>query len=62
MGTGQVALSARLLMLARMVTPGNRVADVGCDHGFLSIYLIQVGISPKAIAMMSHKRGALPTF
>lgn len=38
-------------MLARMVTPGNRVADVGCDHGFLSIYLVQNGISPRALAM-----------
>ena len=55
MGTGQVALSARLQMLAHMVTPGNRVADVGCDHGFLSIYLIQAGISPKVIAMDVRK-------
>ena len=34
-----------------MVTPGNRVCDVGCDHGFLSIYLVQQGISPGVIAM-----------
>lgn len=38
-------------MLAKMVTPGNRVADVGCDHGFLSIYLVQKGISPRVLAM-----------
>lgn len=38
-------------MLAEMVTPGSRVADVGCDHGFLSIYLAQEGISPAVIAM-----------
>lgn len=44
-------LSKRLLMLARMVTPGNRVADVGCDHGFLDIYLVREGICPGALAM-----------
>lgn len=55
MGTGQIALSARLQMLARMVTSGSRVADVGCDHGFLSIYLIQAGISPKVVAMDVRK-------
>ncbi|MBR1854526.1 MAG: SAM-dependent methyltransferase [Lachnospiraceae bacterium] len=46
----QVQLSKRLQMLADLVTPGNTVADVGCDHGFLSIYLIQSGISPRVIA------------
>lgn len=46
-----IVLSERLHMLSRMVTPGNRVADVGCDHGFLSVYLVQKGISPKVIAM-----------
>lgn len=45
-----VQLSERLQALADMVTPGNRVADVGCDHGFLSIYLVQQGISPYVIA------------
>lgn len=44
-------LSKRLLMLADMVTPGNRLADVGCDHGFLDIYLVRKKICPGAIAM-----------
>ena len=47
----EVELSARLKALADMVTPGNRVCDVGCDHGYLSIYLVQKKISPKIIAM-----------
>lgn len=47
----QVVLSGRLQMLAEMVTPGNLVADVGCDHAFLSIYLVQKGISPHVLAM-----------
>ena len=34
-----------------MVTPGRRVVDVGCDHGFVSIYLVQRGISPQVLAM-----------
>lgn len=46
-----VVLSGRLQMLADMVTRGNRVADVGCDHGFLSIYLVQQRISPGCLAM-----------
>ena len=36
-----VHLSKRMEALARMVTPGNRLCDVGCDHGFLPIYLVQ---------------------
>ena len=31
-------LSKRLQAIADMVPVGSRVADVGCDHGFLSIY------------------------
>lgn len=46
-----VILSKRLQMLAGMVTPGNRLVDVGCDHGYLSIYLVQKGICPEGIAM-----------
>lgn len=44
-------LSERLQMLADMVTPGNRLVDVGCDHGYLSISLVASGICPRAIAM-----------
>lgn len=45
-----VQLSRRLKALADLVTPGNVAADVGCDHGFLSVYLIERGISPRVIA------------
>ena len=48
-------MSERLQMLAEMVTPGYRVADIGCDHGFLSIYLVQKGISPHVLAMDVRK-------
>lgn len=46
-----IILTKRLLAVADMVTPGNRVCDVGCDHGYVSIYLVKKGIAPKAIAM-----------
>lgn len=46
-----VELSQRLQMIADMVTPGSCAVDVGCDHGFLSIYLVQQKISPRVIAM-----------
>ena len=46
-----VVLSKRLQAVADMVTTGNRVCDVGCDHGFVPIYLVQQGISPTVLAM-----------
>ena len=55
MKSGQVVLSKRLQMLADMVTAGNAVADVGCDHGFLSVYLVQKKISPHVLAMDVRK-------
>ncbi len=39
-------LSVRLKCIADMVTPGLTVADVGCDHAHLSVYLIENGIAP----------------
>ena len=46
-----VVLSDRLRAAVHMVTAGNRVCDVGCDHGFVPIYLIEQGISPRVLAM-----------
>lgn len=46
-----VALSKRLRAVAGMVTKGNRVCDVGCDHGFVPIWLVQQGVSPRVLAM-----------
>lgn len=47
----QVELSARMQALTDMVSKHSVVCDVGCDHGFVSIYLIQQGIAPKVYAM-----------
>ena len=49
------ALSGRMQMLADMVTAGSCVADVGCDHAFLPIYLVRTGKSPKCLAMDVRK-------
>lgn len=46
-----IQISERLQHAAAMVTPGNRLADVGTDHGYVPIYLMQKGIIPNAIAM-----------
>ena len=43
-------LSPRLLACAGFVAKGDRVAEVGCDHGYLSIYLLKNGIASFAIA------------
>lgn len=43
-------LSKRLETVASMVTKGNRAADIGCDHGFVPIFLVESGISPSAVA------------
>lgn len=44
-------LSKRLQAVADMVTPGRRVADVGCDHAYMSIYLVERGIASGCLAM-----------
>ncbi len=46
-----VKLSNRLSTVASFVTNGNVLADVGTDHGYIPIYLLQKGVISKAIAM-----------
>ena len=55
MAAKRVILSKRLQMLANMVTKGNRVVDIGCDHAYLSIYLVESGICPGGLAMDVRK-------
>ena len=42
----KVPISNRLLLCADMVPPGSRAADIGTDHGYLAVYLLQKGICP----------------
>ena len=48
-------LSKRLQTIASFVRPGSRIADVGTDHGFLPIYLIEQEIASHGIAMDVRK-------
>ena len=45
-----IDLSPRLRAIAEMVPPGYSVADVGTDHGYLSVWLFQNEISNRIIA------------
>lgn len=44
-------LSDRLNAILNLVNPTSCVADIGCDHGFVSIELINRGIAKHVIAM-----------
>ena len=46
----KLPLSTRLLGCAGFVNRGDRVADIGCDHGYLSIHLLTNGIAKSCIA------------
>ena len=46
----KLPISDRLLVCAGFVAPGDRVADVGCDHGYLSIHLLTRGIARSCLA------------
>lgn len=44
-------ISKRLEAVAGMVTSGSFLADIGTDHGYIPIYLVEHKRIPKAIAM-----------
>lgn len=46
----KVRLSQRLTAVAKQVPKGTFSVDVGCDHGFLSIYLVEEKIAYKGLA------------
>lgn len=45
-----LTLSPRLKACCDFVSCGDRVADVGCDHGYLGIYLLKNNIATRIIA------------
>ena len=53
-----MALSYRLKTVADLVSKNKVVADIGCDHALLSIYLVENGISNKVYAI-DNKKGPL---
>ncbi len=48
-------LSPRLKLIANMVSSGSRLADIGCDHGYLAIYLAKTNICQSCIAADINK-------
>jgi len=46
----KLPISQRLLACCGYIDPGARVADVGCDHGYLAIYLLQSGLASRVYA------------
>lgn len=53
-----VPISSRMKLIADMVPEGLSVADIGCDHGYVSIYLVTEKNIPYCVAM-DVKRGPL---
>ena len=51
----KIELSKRLQAVADMVSAGNITADIGTDHAYIPIYLIENKIVPKAFAMDVNK-------
>lgn len=46
----EVKLSKRLSAIAGLVPNADSLADIGCDHGLLAIYLVKNGIVNRALA------------
>ena len=58
-------LDKRLQLVADMINEGAVIADVGTDHAYLPVYLVEQGKAPSAIASdlregpLSHARQAV---
>jgi tRNA (adenine22-N1)-methyltransferase len=52
----QVKLTPRLEKIARLVKKGSKVADIGTDHGYIPLFLLENGISTFAIASDVNKK------
>lgn len=50
-----IKLSGRLAAVASFAETGCRVADIGTDHGYIPIYLVQTGRAESALAMDVRK-------
>ena len=48
-------LPKRLAAVASLIPPGKTVADIGTDHGYLPVFLINSGRSSKVIASDIHR-------
>jgi len=48
--TARIKLSPRLQMAADMVRTGVVAVDIGTDHAYIPVYLLQAGICPGAVA------------
>ena len=46
----KLPISDRLLACAAFIAPGDRVADIGCDHGYLAIHALTTGLASSVIA------------
>ena len=45
-----IKLTPRLAAVADLVSKGGRVADIGTDHGYLAVHLVQAGLAERVVA------------
>lgn len=53
---GKEVVNKRLLALAEYILPGEIIADIGTDHAYLPVYLVQSGKITRALACDIHEK------